>query len=244
MGGSSTPYAQIGSTLGHSANYFISRRAGADASKEMQDAQNKANALYTGLYDETKADYKPFQEGGQSAYADLLKSYGVGGQTQDMTGFYDSPDYQFALSQGQNALDRSAASRGRLYSGQQMKASQGYGQGLATQYLGNYRTGLGNLSNMGLSANNALAGYRQGYGNQLGQGYTNIGDIRAGEALGKAALHKQWVNSMDSTWGVGGGGGGGNSMGGGGQGQTNTSGLTQGLDFGGSKYGQYNWGGG
>jgi len=41
------------------------------------------------------------------------------------------PGYQFALSQGQQALDRSAAARGQVLSGAQLKDSQAYGQGLA-----------------------------------------------------------------------------------------------------------------
>lgn len=207
-GGSSMPWAQIGSTLGHSAQYFIGRKKRARASRELQARQAEANALYRQLYGETQQDYSPYMQGGQSALQALLRSYGLGtdqGGKPDYSAFESSPDYQFALQQGQNALDRSAASRGRLYSGGQMQASQRFGQGLATQNLGNYRGGLGNIAGQGLNATNSLVNYRQGFGNQLGAGIMNMGNIRAAESLGEAAGHANWVSSMDDTWGVGGG---------------------------------------
>lgn len=53
-------------------------------------------------------------------------------------GFTESPDYQFRLSQGLDALDRSAAARGKLISGDQMRAISDYGQGSASQEYGNW----------------------------------------------------------------------------------------------------------
>lgn len=47
------------------------------------------------------------------------------------------PSYQFRLEQGLNALDRSAASRGKLFSGQQIKQAQDYGQQSASQEYSN-----------------------------------------------------------------------------------------------------------
>lgn len=58
-----------------------------------------------------------------------LASKGLAGGKFDT----NNPAYQFQLKQGQQALDRSSAARGMGYSGAQMKASQEYGQGLASQ---------------------------------------------------------------------------------------------------------------
>lgn len=223
-GGMTSMFSQIGGTIGDIAGYHIGRNANAQASRDSQEWQQNANALYTGLYDDTQADYKPYMDGGTSAFEALLRSYGLGaGQNgqADYSGFENSPDYKWNLEQGQTALDRSAASKGRLYSGQQMKASQQFGQGLASQHLSGYRGGLGNISNMGMTATNALSQYRQGYGQQLGTGLTNLGDIRAAEALGRAGLHARFNADQKDVWGVGGGGGGSgggmSSFGGGGQ---------------------------
>ncbi len=254
-GGGGVPWANIGATIGDIAGYHIGRHQNALASRDSQEWQENANRLYTDLYNETEGDYQPYMEGGTNAYDALLRTYGVGqGQNgqADYSGFENSPDYLWAQESGVNALDRSAASRGRLRSGAQDQALTRFGQGNATQYLGNYREGLGNISNMGLSATNALSQYRQGYGNQLGTGYTNIGDIRAAEHLGQSALHARFNASQKDVWGVGGGGGGGGqssfspSFGNGGSGQNGMYPTTSGGAFGSSFNGQqptYNWGG-
>ena len=47
------------------------------------------------------------------------------------------PGYKFRLSEGMKALDRQAAARGGLISGNALKATQRYGQDLASQEFGN-----------------------------------------------------------------------------------------------------------
>lgn len=75
--------------------------------------------------------------------------------------FEASPDYNFRLSEGINALDRSAASRGLLRSGAQMKALSDYGQNTASQEYGNYLGNLFKAAGMGseaASSGNSTAG--------------------------------------------------------------------------------------
>lgn len=201
---------QAAASIGESVNTLVGFHAVDRAADVETQRQNEANQLYRQNYAQTQKEYAPYQQGGQSAFEALLKSYGLGqGQNgqADYSGFYNSPDYQFAMQQGGQALDRSAAARGRLYSGAQMQAQQKFGQGLATQYLSNYRNGLGNISDTGLNATNALSNYRMGYGNQLGQGITNLGDIAAAEYLGTYAVNSRHNSDMQNIHGLGGGGG-------------------------------------
>lgn len=51
--------------------------------------------------------------------------------------FQGTPAFQFALDQGVQARDRSAAARGQLGSGNQLKELTTFGQGLANQERGN-----------------------------------------------------------------------------------------------------------
>lgn len=192
-------------------------------------AQDRANALYQDNYEETQSDYAPYQEGGAAAYDALLKSYGLGegqGGKADYSGFENSPDYQFNLQQGVKARDTSAASTGRLYSGAYDKALNQYGQGLASNHLNTYRQGLQGIANNGMNSNNVLSNYRLGFGNQLGQGYTNIGDIQLARQMAQGQIGAQFLNSLGS---IAGSYGGQSSYGGGGT--TNTSGFN------------YEWGG-
>jgi hypothetical protein len=50
-----------------------------------------------------------------------------------MSQFQADPGYAFRLSEGQKALDRSAAARGGLISGNALKAATGYGQEMGSQ---------------------------------------------------------------------------------------------------------------
>jgi hypothetical protein len=103
--------------------------------------------------------------------------------------------YQFALGQGTQAIDRSAAANGYLGSTQEMAQLAQFGQGLATNTLQTDLTDLGNLSNQ-QSAN---------YGNQYQQlaalSGANVGSpavaaqIQAQQAGQVSALAQQGLNS-------------------------------------------------
>ena len=80
----------------------------------------------------------------QAAYDAAMERYYASSQktpgllTEGPGEFTESPGYEWALSQGVNALDRSATSRGRLRSGAHEKALLQYGQGLALQDYDNF----------------------------------------------------------------------------------------------------------
>ncbi len=150
---------------------------------------NKALNAQQGATDKANAAWAPYQAVGQQGLN------GLSGLLKDPNSITQDPGYQFALNQGQNALDRSAASKGGLYSGAQMKASQRYGQGYASnQYdkaLGRYTnaaqlgaTGTGNIANNLTGMGNAAAGADIYNSNTLQQGVNN--------ALGQF----NWNNSM------------------------------------------------
>lgn len=189
--------SSVGSALGQ--GYFTDKAASRAAR-----GQRQANALNQQMYNEAKAYADPLISGGTDAFSQLLASYGVGGQAPDYNSFYNSPDYQFALQQGQQSLDRQAAAKGSLYSGAQLKAATGFGQGLATQYLGNFRSGLQGLTNTGLNALNSLSGSRENYTQRQTQGYQNLGDIGAARYLGYGNI---LGNALGGFGGFRGGGG-------------------------------------
>lgn len=65
-----------------------------------------------------------------------------------------TPGYQFRMDEGVNALNRSAAAKGMLYSGAQQKALTTYGQGLADQ---TYNALLDRIANLSTGGQNAAA---------------------------------------------------------------------------------------
>jgi len=114
-----------------------------------------------------------------------------GDQKNAFARFQTSPDYQFRLSQGQTALDRSAASKGMLLSGAQTKASQQFGGDLASGEYNNWYNKLAGQSGQGLTAagqtvasnsnalgqqNAALAGQASSYQNSANALANGIGN--------------------------------------------------------------------
>ena len=99
----------------------------------VSDASNSANRLTQKQWEQTREDYAPWLGAGRNALYATSALAGVA--SPDLTqeenqkvleaavhNFQTSPGYQFQLSEGINALDRSAASRGRLVSGAHDKA--------------------------------------------------------------------------------------------------------------------------
>ena len=147
-----------------------------------KDAANASNAATQATIDEQKREFDinqanqaPWLNTGKSALAMLGGMYGLNadgsnsGAKPDYSAFYNSPDYQFALQQGQQAQDRSAAARGSLYSGQHTADSIQFGQGLASQQFGNYYNRLAGLAGVGQSAANQLGAAGQNMANNIGQ---------------------------------------------------------------------------
>jgi hypothetical protein len=122
---------------------------------------------YKNSFGETKNSLTPFVNNGINASNTL-----AGGLGGDLSAFYNSPDYQFALKGGSEALDNSAAAKGSAISGNQLRAQTEYGQGLATQNLQSYFQRLSGMAGQGIQAGGMLGQFAAG----LGQTGSNIGN--------------------------------------------------------------------
>ena len=107
------------------------------------------------------------------------------------------PGYAFRLSEGQKALDRSAAARGGLISGGALKAATRYGQDMGSQEYQNaynrYQTNrtnalqpLANLQSVGVNATNQQTAQAGQYGVNAGNAITQAGQSIAAGQLGSA----------------------------------------------------------
>jgi hypothetical protein len=106
----------------------------------------------------------------------------TGWQPTGMQGFYDSPEYILArrgMDEDIRTIDRSAAARGRLNSGAQLRELERYRAGLADKTYGTYANRLGSMAGVGQVATNQLAKLGQGYAANIGNAYQNAGDARA-----------------------------------------------------------------
>ena len=162
---------------------------------------------------------------GIGGYMDALGLNGPDGNARAMAAFENNPGLQTQMRYGLQALDRGAASRGMLTSGNTLQAEQKFGNDLANNSWNQYTQSfspLVTLAGTGATGigtvNTAAAGtnYQAGK-DQAGYDWnhaTGVGDANASADLGKnAAAANGWnalmggVGLATSLLGFGGGGG-------------------------------------
>lgn len=180
------------------------REAASRASDKATQANERAQMFEQQMFDQQKALTAPYREGGATAQNRLMELLGIGGNAgsagygkyaQDfgMSDFVTDPGYLFRLTEGQKAIDRSAAARGGTQSGAALKAATRYGQEAGSQEYGNaynrYQTNrtnqlqpLGNIATMGANAATNSATAAGNYGTSGSRLMSDTG-VTQGNAL-------------------------------------------------------------
>ncbi len=143
-------------------------------SGQAQDFLGQAGDIYSGLADRS--------QGNLGFYKDALGLNGQAGNAATMERFQAGPGYEFAMNQGLDALDRRAAQRGQLNSGNTNIDTLNYSQGLANQEFGSYLDRL------------------QGFDHQQNQNYVGALGGQAGALGGQADLS---LGTLDRRLNVG-----------------------------------------
>lgn len=207
----STGAAILGSAaVGAAASIFGGNRQ-ADAAKDAAEAQTKATKLTIKAQEKALERQiglqEPFRQTGVNALAD----YGTASQYTPfgMEQFQADPGYQFRMSEGMKALERSAASRGILQSGGTLKDITRFGQDAASQEYQNafqrylaerqqrlqpleYRIGLGQAAASGQAANVGTSA------RNVGQLTTSLGDIRSAGIMGQANAFTNTLGNLSN----------------------------------------------
>ena len=183
--------------LGAGASIIGGKRqsdAAKDAAKAQTRAQKQALAAQTELT-------RPYVEAGKNAMTQYqnLAPY----QSFGMPQFEADPGYQFRMSEGLKALERSASARGLLQSGGTLKDITRFGQDAASQEYQNafqrylterearmepyrYLTGIGQAAAAGQAAN-------------VGEGMTALGNIQSAGIMGQS---NAFTNTLGNIAGV------------------------------------------
>ena len=107
-------------------------------------------------------------------------------QAPGYSAFYKSPGYEFRLEEGTRALDRSAASRGRLRSGAHERELIRYGQGVASSEFNSYANRLASLAGLGQTSTAQTGSFGAAAAGAAGQYLQNQGTARASGYAGAA----------------------------------------------------------
>jgi hypothetical protein len=156
-----------GSLLGSAMSSSAASSANKKIQKSMEDVIRQAGVT-TG---QQGALYQPYGEFGQESL-NRLRAFEEGAAKGDYTALTASPEYQFALQQGQSDLARNLAARGGLFGGQAQKQFIDYGQGLASNQMQNYLNRLQGGVDTGMRGaagqSNALSDYLNYYSQARG----------------------------------------------------------------------------
>jgi hypothetical protein len=187
--------------------------SGATVDKQLlaqRDALDQQMAFQQARYEQARLDFAPYRDTGVAATNQLNTLLGIGGNAgaadygkyktaeftpADFAAGVD-PGYAFRLSEGLKGLDRQAAARGGLISGNALKAASGYAGDQASQEYqaaynryqttrGNTLSPFQNLSAQGLNAAAMTGTAGAAYGNAGGQAISNAGQ-GASTAFGNA----------------------------------------------------------
>lgn len=147
------------------------------AAKTQAEAANRATDVQSDIFNRQVELQEPWRQAGINALGKL--------QSGDVMGYMD-PSYQFRLSEGLKAMQRTAAARGGLLSGGALKEAQRYGQGLASTEYGNAFNRLASLAGVGQTATNQLGSAAGTYGSNVGNLMTSGAASRASGYVGGA----------------------------------------------------------
>ena len=197
--------------------------AASQAGDVQAQSAREALALQEKLYREQVALQEPYRQAGLTGQNRLMELMGLGGNVgaedygkyardfgaQD---FKQDPGYAFRLSEGQKALERSAAARGGLISGGALKAASRYGEEMGSQEYSNafqrYQAerenklrSLGSLMSSGQAAASNQAGAAGSYGTAGGNLITGAGSAIAGGITGAGAAGAAGQLGAGNTWG-------------------------------------------
>jgi hypothetical protein len=188
-----TAAAIVGSSL-------LSANQANKAAQTQSEAADKSIGLQERQYAENLKRQQPFYEAGVNALPELVKASRY--TPFSMEQFTADPGYGFRLSEGQKALERSAAARGGLISGGALKAAQRYGQEMGSQEYTNAFNRYQAERQARLNPLQSLTGMGQTTANIIGNAGTtmagNVGEAYMGGANARASGYVGMGNAINS----------------------------------------------
>ena len=190
--------------------------AAKNAAQAQIDSAAQANQLAYGIYQQNRADQAPWMQAGTTALKQLTAGTAPGGEftknfmPEDLAKYLD-PGYAFRLSEGNKALNASAAARGGLISGNALKAAEDYGQAAGSQEYQNafnrYQINRSNrlaplqsLAGLGQSATNTTGAMGTNYANTAGTNITGAGNASAAGTVGAANAVMGGVSGISNLY--------------------------------------------
>jgi len=187
-----------------------------EASAAQAESAQKSIESQERMFERQVALQEPFRRVGVNALPDLVAASQYDPFTIDK--FQADPGYGFRLKEGLRALESSAAARGGLLSGNQMRGVTRFGQGLASEEFNNafnrYQAGftsrlnpLQALAGVGQTSSNTLSNAAGNLGAGMASTYSNLGNALSANAINagnaRASGYAGMANAFSSGLGQG-----------------------------------------
>jgi hypothetical protein len=193
--------------IGAAVGGMISANASENAANTEANAARNATGVQLGIYNDEKANAAPWLQSGQAALGTLNADMPSLTTPFSMQDFQQSPGYQFQLSQGEQAMQRSAAASGILNSVGTEQGLNNYAQGSANtdyqQALQNYMgqnqqtyNMLSGMSGQGLSAASLTNTAAQNAGNNVSSNIIGAANASAAGQVGTANAITGGISSL------------------------------------------------
>lgn len=160
------------------------------AASAQRYATEKADNGLTTEAQQARDDYAPYRATGETA------TNALNGLMKDPSSITSQPSYGFELGQGQQAIDRSAAGAGGLYSGATLKALDRYGQNYAGTKLNETTNRLQGAAQLGLNAVNGTTQSGQNAQNQISNNLLGAGNVTAAADVANGTAISNELNQV------------------------------------------------
>lgn len=186
-------------------------KAATEAANTTAAAADRASEAQERMFERQVQLQEPWRQAGETALNKLVPmatEYTPFGMEQ----FQADPGYAFRMAEGMKALERSAAARGGLLSGNMLKGIQRYGQNLAsdeyTNAFNRYQTErnaqlapLQSLAGLGQTTAQQIGAAGVGFANRIGDIGMNQANIAANAGLSRASTYGNALNQLANLGG-------------------------------------------
>lgn len=183
----------------------IGANASSRAAKTQAGAADRAAEGQERMFERQVELSEPWRKAGETALNKLVPlatEYTPFGMQQ----FQADPGYGFRMAEGMKALERSAAARGGLLSGGALKATQRFGQDLASQEYQNAFNRYQAERQARLAPLQSLAGVGQTTAQQIGEAgmrtAQNVGETQMSGAAARASGYVGGANALSQGLGT------------------------------------------
>lgn len=188
-----------GNLLGEGAGALANYWGNSSATNALVGGENNAINTQTGLQGQLSGIYGSQRAVGAGADASLAGALGLGGAAPNYSGFTNNPGYQFAVQQGDQAINRQASANGNLYTPNTLAMLSQYNTGYASQNYNNYINQLMQSAGLGAQGNSGLAQGLSQSSNNVSQLQQNQGNARAGGTANSTGIASNLLSKV--PWG-------------------------------------------